>query len=60
MQNNFYHIGCDMEEKELQEKEHLGVRISVELKRALEEVARENRRSLSAQVELFLEQCINR
>lgn len=41
------------------EKEHLGCRIDIELKRALEKVAQENKRSLSAQVELILEQSIN-
>lgn len=40
-------------------KEYLGLRIDAKLKKALEDLAKDNKRSLSAQVELILEQSIN-
>lgn len=41
-----------------QQKEHLGLRVDAELKKALEEIAKENKRSLSSQVEWMLEQIL--
>ena len=40
-------------------REYLGLRIDAKLKKDLEELARDNKRSLSGQVELILEQAIN-
>jgi hypothetical protein len=40
-------------------REYLGLRIDAKLKKELEELARDNKRSLSGQVELILEQAIN-
>lgn len=43
----------------MEAREYLGLRIDAKLKKSLEELAKDNKRSLSAQVELILEQSIN-
>ncbi|MFM7851273.1 MAG: hypothetical protein ACKO96_04980 [Flammeovirgaceae bacterium] len=46
------------EEIENNDKQSISARIDSRLKMALEQIAKDNKRSLTAQVELFLEQAI--